>query len=145
MKPLAFALLLLPAAIVLNGAAARAEEGGRPLSTSLDGKAEIPGPGDPDGSGTATLRINPGQSQVCYELTVKDIDTATAAHIHRGAVDVAGPVVVTLATPSSGSSKDCAEVARALAQELIKTPAAFYVNVHNAAFPAGAIRGQLGK
>jgi len=36
-------------------------------------------------------------------------------------------------------------VTRALAQEIIRNPAAFYVNVHNTPFPGGAVRGQLGR
>ncbi|MGQ0588065.1 MAG: CHRD domain-containing protein [Sphingosinicella sp.] len=120
-------------------------EGGRPYTVQMTGAAERPGPGDPDGAGTATFRVNAGQNRVCYTLSVSNIDPATAAHIHRGGPDSAGPPVVTLDAPADGSSEACADVARALAQELIRTPAAFYVNVHNAAFPAGAVRGQLGR
>jgi len=58
---------------------------------------------------------------------------------------VAGPVVVPLTAPASGTSHACATVTRDLAQELIRDPSAFYVNVHTAAFPSGAIRGQLSR
>ena len=120
-------------------------QGGRPFTVALTGAAERPGPGDPDGSGTATLRVNAGQGQVCYTINVANIDAATLAHIHRGAATAAGPVVVNFEAPADGSSEGCVTVARELAQELIRTPAAFYVNVHNAAFPAGAVRGQLSR
>lgn len=120
-------------------------EGGRPLSASLTGPAEVPGPGDPDGSGSATVRVNPGQPQICYALTVTGIDAASAAHVHRGATGAAGPPVVTLDAPADGSSEGCATVARDLAQEILRNPGGFYVNVHNAAFPNGAVRGQLGR
>ncbi|MGH2534926.1 MAG: CHRD domain-containing protein [Thermomicrobiales bacterium] len=119
--------------------------GGRPLSADLTGAAEVPGPGDPDGSGTALITLNHGQREVCFELFVADIAPATAAHIHRGAEDVAGPVVVGLAPPTDGSSSGCIdEVNRTLIREILQNPAGFYVNVHNAEFPAGAVRGQLG-
>jgi hypothetical protein len=119
--------------------------GGAPQSATLTGAAEVPGPGDPDGSGSASLRLNPGQEEICYELTVSNIAPATAAHIHSGATDVAGPVVVTLAAPTSGSSSACVSVDRDLVREILKNPEAFYVNVHNADFPGGAIRGQLSR
>ena len=121
------------------------EDGGRKLSTTLTGAAEVPGPGDPDGRGTASLTVNSGQGSICYELTVTGIDPATLAHIHKGAPDVAGPVVVTLEPPTDGDSKACAEVAKDIALAILKTPSDYYVNVHNAAFPSGAVRGQLGK
>jgi hypothetical protein len=121
------------------------EPGGRPLSTLLTGEQEVPGPGDTDGSGTVDLTLNPGQGQVCWNLSVAGIDTATAAHIHRGASGVAGPVVVPLTPPADGTSDGCADADRDLIREILQTPEQFYVNVHNAEFPEGAIRGQLGK
>lgn len=123
-----------------------ADHGGRPLTATLTGAAEVPGPGDPDGSGTAVVTLNRGQQEVCFELTVSDIDPATAAHIHRGTADVAGPVVVGLAPPTGGESSGCVEeVDVELIDEIRKNPDGFYVNVHNPAFPAGALRGQLSK
>ncbi len=141
-------LILATAAIAAGftvAATAAAQEGGRPYTVSMTGAAERPGPGDPDGTGTAEIRVNAGQNRVCYTLTVSNIDAATAAHIHRGGPNEAGPPVVNLQAPTSGSSTACADVARALAQELIRSPASFYVNVHNGAFPNGAVRGQLGR
>ncbi len=141
-----FRLSLAAAALAaVSVTPATAQEGGRPYNVTLTGAAERPGPGDPDGGGTAELRVNAGQGRVCYTLTVTNIEPATLAHIHRGGVEAAGPIVVNLTAPAQGRSSGCAEVARALAQELIRTPQAFYVNVHNQPFPAGAVRGQLGR
>ncbi|HVF26458.1 MAG TPA: PQQ-dependent sugar dehydrogenase [Anaerolineales bacterium] len=117
------------------------------LSTELSGAAEVPGPGDPDGSGMANITLNPEQREVCFELTVSTIAPAAAAHIHEGAVGVAGPVVVPLdPAPTNGSSSACiGDVDRALIRNIIQHPEQYYVNVHNADFPAGAVRGQLSK
>ena len=138
------------AALVFPAAAASADDGGRPISVTMTGAAERPAPplgpgGDPDGTGTATFRVNPGQGEVCYTLTVANIAPATAAHIHRAPSTDPGPIVVHLNAPTNGSSSGCATISRALAKELIQTPEAFYVNVHNTPFPGGAVRGQLGK
>ena len=138
-----FAAFAASAALIAG--AATAADGGRKLQTNLTGAAEIPGPGDPDGTGTAQITVNPGQKQVCYKLRVSNIAPATAAHIHEAAPTAAGPVVVTLGAPTSGTSSGCVTVTRALALEILKDPSDYYVNVHNAAFPAGAARGQLAK
>ncbi len=122
------------------------EHGGRPLTAVLTGDAEIPGPGDPDGSGLARITLNQGQKEVCFDLEVFDIAPAFAAHIHQGAAGVAGPVVVTLGPPTTGSSSGCVGgVAPNLIKEIRQHPSDFYVNVHNAEFPPGALRGQLSK
>jgi hypothetical protein len=119
--------------------------GGKPLVATLTGAAEVPGPGDSDGRGSATVSINRGKGELCYQLNVADIGTAVAAHIHRGIATAAGGVVVDLAAPASGSSQGClTNVAPALLDDISENPAGFYVNVHTAAFPAGAVRGQLG-
>lgn len=114
------------------------------MVTKMNGAAEIPGPGDPDGSGTATVTVNAAKGEVCYTLSVDGIDAATMAHIHKGATGVAGPPVVTLDAPATGTSEGCKATDAAVVAALIANPADYYVNVHNAAFPKGAVRGQLG-
>ena len=138
-------LLIAAAASMSFAAGASADDGGRPFTVQMTGAAERPNPGDPDGSGTATFRVNAGQGQVCYTLTVANIEPATAAHIHRAPPTSAGPIIVHLAAPTDGSSEGCATVTRALAQEIIRSPGSFYVNVHNTPFPGGAVRGQLSR
>jgi len=133
---------LMLAMLVLVGAAAA---GGRPLSATLTGAAEVPVTGDPDGSGSASITLNHGQGEVCFELTVSDIAPATAAHIHVAPVGVPGPVVVPLTAPTDGSSSGCTSADRELIMAIIQAPEEYYVNVHNAEFPGGAARGQLSK
>lgn len=124
---------------------ADAAQGGRRLTATLTGGAEVPGPGDPDGSGTAIVTINAGKGLLCYELTVANIAPAAAAHVHEAPAGVAGPIVRGLTPPTSGASSGCAPITRELAMEILADPADYYVNVHNAVYPAGAVRGQLSK
>lgn len=120
--------------------------GGRPLTASLSGAEEVPNPGDPDGSGMAHVTVNPGLGEVCYTLMVSGIEPARAAHIHLGEAGVAGPVVIGLSAPTDGSSSGCISgVDRDIALNILKNPHEYYVNVHNAEFPGGALRGQLSK
>lgn len=138
------AVLALAGAALAPAALTAQDNSGRKLSTTLSGAAEVPGPGDADATGSFMARINPGQTQLCYTLTVGQVDPLTAAHIHRGAEGTAGPPVVPLSTTKLGENT-CTEIDKALAMELIKSPGDFYVNVHNAAYPNGAARGQLAK
>jgi hypothetical protein len=118
--------------------------GDEPLATlraQLTGEKEVPGPGDEDGSGTAVVKVF--RTKVCYTLKVENIDPATAAHIHLGFRDEAGPVVAPLEPPTDGFSRACTQIPRALSRELREHPGRYYVNVHNDEFPDGAIRGQL--
>ena len=117
---------------------AQDQQGGRQINIILTG-------GDPDGTGTAKLTFNPGKNQVCYELTVDKIAPANGAHIHSGIAGQSGPPVVTLTPPANGSSKECAPLEQEKIMDIIKNPGNYYVNVHNAEFPNGTLRGQLGK
>ncbi len=102
----------------------------------------LSGPGA--GSGSATITIDAGPASVCYELTVTLDPPANNAHIHRGGAGENGPIVVPLEAPSTGSASGCRDaVDAAVIAEIVGNPAGFYVNVHNPAFPGGAIRGQL--
>jgi hypothetical protein len=112
------------------------------LETHLTGEQEVPGPGDPDGRGNAVVKVF--GTKVCYTLKVKDIRlTDLAAHIHKGRRGVAGDIVVTLEPPTGSFSSGCEDISRSLSEALREHPARYYVNVHNAKFSAGAIRGQL--
>ncbi|MCI2417862.1 CHRD domain-containing protein [Saccharopolyspora sp. K220] len=139
-------LALAGLTVGLAGAAPgdHAARDGVKLAAKLDGAQEVPGPGDPDGFGSARLTVFP--DQVCVYLKVSRIQLpTTAAHIHRGVRGVAGPVVVTLPNPATGEADGCVPIDRELAKELVNMPSGFYVNVHNDEFPDGAIRGQLSR
>ena len=147
-----FAALMLAAivALALAGPASAAklggaDQGGRLLTTTLTGAKEVPGPGDPDGTGFASVTVNPGKGLVCYELSVSGIAPATGAHIHEAPFREAGEVVVPIEPPTDGSSSGCVDVGRTLAKDILKDPADYYVNVHNEEYEAGALRGQLSR
>ena len=111
------------------------------LTATLTGKAETP-KGDPNGSGIAIVDLSGGKRTVCWEFrNIKTIGKPAAAHIHKGRPGVAGPVVV----PFGGAykAKGCISATKAVIEAIEAHPARYYVNVHNAAFPGGAIRGQL--
>jgi hypothetical protein len=143
-------LLVAGMLALAGGAAAQGDNennGGRKLTATLSGSAEVPGPGDANGSGLFEARVNPGTERICYTLSAGNIDSATAAHIHSGAAGVAGDPVLTLDTPDGDDddSEDCQDIDRGLAQALIQDPQKYYVNIHTGPFPSGAIRGQLSK
>ncbi len=141
--------LVLAPALVLGlfslgvAGTAHAHDVDNSIVIDLTGEAEEPGPGDSAGTGTATLTIDAEEATVCYTLEVADIAEAAAAHIHEGGSAVAGPVVVELEAPASGSSSGCVDVEQDLAADILDDPSQYYVNVHNADFPDGAVRGQL--
>lgn len=137
-------MLLVGAFLAVSAMTAVASTGGRPHTTTLSGAEEAPGPGDSDGTGWAGITVNPGQGRVCWWLEVSGIAPATAAHIHIGPAGSPGPVVVGLSAPTDGRSSGCADVERELAKAILKDPGAYYINVHNADYPGGAVRGQLG-
>ncbi len=112
------------------------------LQTELSGAEEAPGPGDPDGSGSATIIVIPPDT-ICYVLTAENIEPATAAHIHRAPPGEPGPVVVPLEPPTYGASGGCTQADPEVVSGIQENPGNYYVNVHNEEYPAGAIRGQL--
>ena len=124
------------------GGVALAQSG---LTASLTGAAEKGG-GDADGTGSATVTLT-SDTELSYTLDVTGITLpAAAAHIHKGAAGVNGPVVVPFpaAPDASGKASGTATVDAALIADIRANPQNYYVNVHNADYPDGAMRGQLG-
>jgi hypothetical protein len=138
------ASLTVAALMVLLMGGLRIADANKTLDATLTGAAEVNG-GDPDGTGDALIGFNPGSNQICWSITASNLATPTAAHIHRGAVGVNGPVVVSLSPPVDGSSTGCVSVDPDLLKDIMQHPENYYVNVHTTEYPGGAIRGQLGK
>jgi len=138
-------LAALAAALVLAAPAAAAP---KRLSAQMSGGQEAPESGDPNGRGTANLRLDRAARTVCFTIRVRRIDDVVAAHIHRGGRGVAGSIVVDLIGEPSDARRftGCTEdVSRGLIRRITRRPRRYYVNVHTASFPAGAVRGQLRK
>ena len=107
----------------------------------------MPNQGDPDGAGTARITLNPGQGEVCFEIATTGIATPTRGHIHAAPAGRNGPIVVDFfnGNTTPGVLSGCATgVDRALITDILRNPQDYYVNVHNADYPGGALRGQLG-
>lgn len=108
------------------------------VNIPLTGSTEVPGPGDADGYGVAILRLNGETNTINWEIRVNNIMPVTGAHIHQGAAGVAGPIVIDFNGRLNGSNLVDPDVANVLANST-----GFYVNIHTADFPLGAIRGQI--
>jgi hypothetical protein len=123
--------------------------GDRAVFAVLTGAKEVDaqgqrGTGDPNGRGSFSATFD--GRELCYGIQVKNINDPVAAHIHRGRRSVAGPVVQPLEHPEAGdpgSSTECVDLSASLARQIKSNPGRFYVNVHTADFPNGAVRGQL--
>lgn len=112
---------------------------------TLLGSEEVGG-GDADGIGSAEISISDEFNQICWDLNdIRGIGPITAAHIHSGVRGTNGPPVFTLRPANEGGYKGCADGAEWTQDRLEGNPSAFYVNVHTAEYPAGAIRGQLSR
>ena len=112
------------------------------LGSPLSGAFEVGNAGDPDGTGSAAITIVNASGEICFDIDVTGIDTPTAAHIHSGGFGTNGGVVVNLDYAANGPS-GCVTAPIEMRRAIENTPTLFYVNVHNEAFPAGAVRGQL--
>jgi hypothetical protein len=123
----------------------------------LQGAQEVP-PADPDGRATARLKIDTESGEVCWDLHWNRIGTPTMAHIHNAARGVNGPIVVLFFDPNKPvDNPDRVEITNhaegcsmalttdplATARDIAAHPANYYVNIHNARFGGGAVRGQI--
>lgn len=155
---------LAAAAVIAVGVYGPAQAGhtNSVIESHLSGRAEVGTSaaiaGDPNGTGELyVFGIDGDPTTLCYVLIVNRVEDGApgpgspfAAHLHRGARGQNGPVVANLAFPQGGQSADCLTQDEAgkfvnggSVAEILASPQSFYVNVHTAEFPGGAIRGQL--
>jgi CHRD domain len=120
-----------------------------PFVGQMTGAKEFPGPGDPNGSGSAAVsfdQLDADSYEVCWDLAYTGIALPIAAHIHPGAAGTAAdPVIVFTGTPTADSWSGCVDADASVVDPILANPGNFYVNVHTSEFPGGAIRSQLAK
>ena len=110
---------------------------------TLNGASETPANAS-TASGTATFTYDPTTYILSGTVNFTGL-VATAAHIHMGAVGVAGSVIFPLGSASPTSPISFTSSALTTQQQSDLMNGLYYVNVHSATFPGGEIRGQLVK
>lgn len=157
------AIIAAVALLVALSAGAAIAAGGRTITVAMTGDQEVPGPGDPNATGTATITLNPGTEQVCYSLSWANAsgddadptnDAVWGGHIHVGAAGTSGGIFIHLfggpppemntSFGTTASTSGCVTADRADIIAVISNPAGYYVNIHSGEYPGGIIRGQLG-
>ena len=149
MRKLVVVAALLLAGFTIAGTAGAVTASGRPFTVQLLPTAE----GDLDGSGTATVTVNPGTEEVCYDIRVAGIDQPQepaeglgSAHIHgpTGAIAVhLDTQFVAGDTAGTFEASGCVDADRGVLLDILRNPEQYYVNVHTVTFADGAVQGYL--
>jgi hypothetical protein len=126
---------------------------------TLAGTNEVPVAADPDGSADVKLVIDLDENTVCYDVKFDRTGTPNRGHIHKEVAGKNGPIVIPFfdlqnADQAANAMHDVLETGRVrnecvtadatLLADIVANPQDYYVNFHNARYPGGAIRGQLG-
>ena len=132
------------AAATMLACAAMAQDNLAYIGASLFGDQEVghEGAGD-DASGDFSAELDLDNGRICYMLEVEGLDEVTAAHIHEGAIGKNGGPVMELQLLGDDGEDVCVDADPELLKKIARNQSRYYVNVHTAAFPMGAVRGQL--
>ena len=124
---------------VINGATTLVR-----LTATALGSNETGGLGVKTGSASAVFTLNVVKGTICYSLKDRGLVAVKYSHIHRGASGTDGAVVVNLnAKNFNAVGNTCTSATKTLLSDIVRNPSMYYFNVHTAAFPNGAVRGQL--
>ena len=141
---------LVAVALLVPAIAPAEPDPGIKLRAILKGKNEVPGPGDPTGTGNVSLELNAKKARVCFTLSVRDLAPITSGLIYEGAPDEEGEPILRLFKDAAGLDGDGSFEPRCLRQldkKLIRAiasePDRYFVNIRNNEYPDGAVRGPL--
>ena len=129
------------------------------FTAALDGGNENPAVST-GSAGTAVVTWNTATKAGTYRVEVYNMPVGTtASHIHAGAAEANGPVIVNFTVPAGGISNDFALTGTFTCTDVVpRAPQGInscedfeqalmlgntYANVHSTANPGGEIRGQL--
>ena len=154
-------LSLALAALFILTASSQAQAQVITFNALLSGGNEVP-PVVTGSAGSAVVTWNTATRTGTYRVDVYNMPVGTtASHIHVGAYNVGGPVIINFTVPAGGISNDfalqgtfaCSDVVARAAQginscddfEQALVLGNTYVNVHSTANPGGEVRGQLNR
>jgi hypothetical protein len=142
-------VLILALVPVMNARA------GRQQILYLDWHQVVPsGSGDPNMFGDATINANAGRGELCYTMRVyiyygTSDWPPTSAGIYKAPYGSNGPLVIDLQPDwgplSQPSVSGCLNIDKALAHDIQRRPARYYLLVADSSYPEGAARAQLTK
>ncbi len=112
-----------------------------------NGAEETPPNASPS-TGVGVIKINSTFDTLFYDIVYDTLSSPpTNAHLHGGPAGVPGPVLVSLAAGLTTQRDSGIVTGAALTLDLLKTilEGDVYVNIHTDSFPAGELRGQVGR
>jgi hypothetical protein len=142
-QPGVLVVLVIFVAAVSFVVASEEYKNGRMKTATLTGVNEVAAPGDADGTGILKFAVRSDGGRFCYDLSVSNISTPTSASLNMGTRDSSGQQIAALQPPVTGSVNGCVTLDADRISDIQRNPANYYVNVGNAEFPNGAMRGQL--
>jgi hypothetical protein len=110
---------------------------------------QVPGGGDPNGQGSATLDLKPQEETACFTINWSRLSgEVTALHLHVAAAGSEGPHAIDFFNGqhfpgAQHMTSGCVPTTRGAINKIVSHPADYYLNVHSSAFTKGALRGQL--
>ena len=135
-------LVIFVAAVSFVVASEQYKNAGMKTAT-LSGLNEVRAVGDADGTGILKFSVRDDEGKFCYDLSVANIATPTSVSLTTGTRDDNGEPIAALQLPLSRNANGCIPLEADRISDIQLNPTNYYVNVQNAEFPNGAIRGQL--
>lgn len=109
-------------------------------TANLTGAQEVP-PSGVVATGNAFAFLHEPENRLVYMVNAQGLPALTGAHFHQAPAGANGPIVINLGLPGP---QFCGVSGRLTPAQVAALQAnGFYVNLHTAANPGGAIRGQM--